>query len=118
MVNKEVKTFDYNFYGHTYKLCFEIGKYQNNGRKYVGLVSISEPIEPFSDFTINIPMYLFENDNEIILDSMIEKDLIDILVDLGIVKATCKVARSGFGEYRVVEFYEDKAKEYIYYKEV
>lgn len=118
VLNKEVKTFDYEFYDSYYNLVFEIGKYQNNGRKYIGLVSFESIVEPFSDFTINIPMYMFENDNEIILSNDIEDDLIELLVNMGIIKCTGKFAYSGFSKYRVVEFYEDKAKEYIYWKEV
>lgn len=118
MVNKNYKTFKYKFYDSVYDLSFEIGNYTHNNRLYVGLVSMGEPIEPFSDFTINVPWYLFESDDEIILSNDIEDDLVKLLEDMGIIKDTYKVVCSGFSKYRVVEFYEDKAKEYIYWKEV
>lgn len=109
-----MKTIQFNFYDTKYELAFYIGKYANNGRLAIEIECMSgtQPIEPFSDLTINIPMYMFETDNEIIIDNDCPMELIEQLEDIGILNNTYKTAQSGFATYMVMQIDLEKAKEY------
>lgn len=99
-----------------YDLYITTSNYSNNGRLYVGLVYYDTEIndyECFTDLTINIPMYMLESENEIILSNDTPKELIDLLLRLGIITDTYKVAYSGYSQYQVVLFNKEVAKEYM-----
>lgn len=95
------------------KLSLVIGNYECNGNLYVGLLTKDD--ESYSDITINIVDYLFELDNEVVINGDISNELVDKLEDLGILIDTYKMAFSGFGRYKVMIFNEEVAKDYIKY---
>lgn len=114
----KAKTFKFKWkeLNKQYDLCFETSKYMNNNRLYVGVLCYNKEYkdyECFTDLTINIPSYMFETDTEIILNNDTNRELIDLLLDMGVITDTCKYAYSGFGTYKVVEFNMEKAKEYM-----
>ena len=92
-------------------LYLVLGNYSCNNNLYIGINT--KEGEMFSDLTINITDYMFEFDNEIIINGDCPIELVEILEDLGILINTYKVAFSGFGEYKVMIFNEEVAKEYI-----
>lgn len=94
-----------------YKLNMVLSNYLHNNNLYIGLITGSG--ESFADLTINIPNYLFELDNEIVINGDIPNDLINVLEDLGILIDTYKFAYSGYGQYKVMYFNYDVAKDYI-----
>ena len=93
------------------KLYFTIGTYSYGGNLYVGM--ITNKGEDFCDLSINIPTYMLETDNEIIINGDINNELVETLKDLGILIDTYKMAFSGFGRYKVMIFNEEMAKDYI-----
>lgn len=94
-----------------YNLVFEIANYINNGNIYIGAIDIDNE-ESFCDITINIPMYFFEYENEVILDNDIPSELVDLLEKEGFITFSGKYANSGFARYKVVRINEEKFKEY------
>lgn len=94
-----------------YNLYLVLGNYTYGKNLYVGIITSSG--ENYCDLSINIPTYLFETENEIIINNDISNDLVDKLEELGILTDTYKVAFSGYGRYRVMIFNEEIAKEYI-----
>ena len=92
-------------------LHLNLGSYTYGDNLYVGVET--ENGESYCDLTINIPTYMFEDDNEIIINGDVEEDFIEILESLGILFDTYKYAFSGFGKYRVMIFNESMAKEYV-----
>ena len=92
-------------------LYLVLGNYSCNNNLYVGLIDKNG--EDYCDLTINIPNYLFEFDDEVIISGDITNHLIETLEDLGILVDTYKIAFSGFGRYKVMIFNEEVAKEYI-----
>lgn len=101
---------EYIKYGKT-NLCLILASYKNNGNLYVGLKTKSG--EDYSDLTINIPMYMFETDNEIIINNDNSNELIETLEDLNILTDTFKYAYSGYARYKVMNFNKEVAKKYI-----
>lgn len=93
------------------KLSLVMGNYQCNGNLYIGM--ITDKGEDFCDLSINIPTYMLETDNEIIINGDTSNELVEKLEDLGILIDTYKVAFSGFGKYKVMIFNEKVAKDYV-----
>lgn len=93
------------------KLYFTIGTYNYGGNLYVGMVN--DKGEDFCDLSVNIPTYMLETDEEIIINGDISNELVEVLEDLGILIDTYKMAFSGFGRYKVMIFNEEMAKDYI-----
>lgn len=99
-----------------YDLYLTLNNYINNGNLYVGIMYYDKEIEDydlFSDLTINITDYMFELDDEIIINNDIPTDLVEKLEELGILIDTYKYAYSGFGAYKVMIFNKELAKDYI-----
>lgn len=94
-----------------YNLYFELGTYNYGGALFIGMITEDE--ESFCDLTINITDYMFELDNEVIINGDISEELIETLEDLGILIDTYKFAYSGFGKYKVMIFNEEIAKDYV-----
>lgn len=92
-------------------LYMVLGNYSSNNNLYIGLITKSG--EDYCDLTINIPNYLFEFDDEVIINGDTSNELVEVLEDLGILVDTYKIAFSGFGRYKVMIFNEEVAKEYI-----
>ena len=92
-------------------LYLVLGNYSCNNNLYIGL--ITKRGEDYCDLTINIPNYLFEFDDEVIINGNTSNELVEVLEDLGILVDTYKIAFSGFGRYKVMIFNEEVAKEYI-----
>lgn len=93
------------------KLNIIVDNYIDNNL-YVGLVTKND-LEVYADLTINIPTYMFEEDNEIIISGDIGNDLVEKMEKIGILTDTNKIACSGFGRYKVMLFNREKAKDYI-----
>lgn len=93
------------------KLYITLGSYSYGGNLYVGM--ITDKGEDFCDLSINIPTYMLETDNEIIINGDTSNKLVETLEDLGILIDTYKIALSGFGRYNVMIFNEEMAKDYI-----
>ena len=69
--------------------------------------------ENYCDLSVNIPTYMLETDDEIIINGDTSNELVEKLEDLGILIDTYKIAISGFGRYKVMIFNEEMAKDYI-----
>lgn len=93
------------------KLYITLGSYSYGGNLYVGM--ITDKGEDFCDLSVNIPTYMLETDEEIIINGDTSNELVETLEDLGILIDTYKVAFSGFGRYKVMIFNEEMAKDYI-----
>lgn len=94
-----------------YNLYLVLGNYSYGNNLYVGLITSGG--EDYCDLSINIPTYLFETDNEIIINNDTSNELINKLEELGIITDTYKVAFSDYGRYKVMIFNEEVAKKYV-----
>lgn len=94
-----------------YNLYFELGNYSYGGNLYVGMITSNG--ESYCDLSVNIPTYMLETDDEIIINGDTSNELVEKLEDLGILIDTYKIALSGFGRYKVMIFNEEMAKDYI-----
>lgn len=113
-MKRNIKTIKFDWLEEKWELGFNIGKYTNNGRIYIGVLDKKgASFECFSDLTINIPMYLFEEDSEIIINNDAPIELIDLLVKMNILVDTYKFAYSGYSRYKVMRFNKENAREYI-----
>lgn len=95
------------------KLRFILDNYACNGALYVSL--LTQDNEYYTDLSINIPDYMLEFEEEIIINNDTSNDLVEKLVDMGILIDMYKVAHSGFATYRVMYFNKELAKDYIAY---
>lgn len=111
----ETINFKWDLTGSTYKLALETGKYSNNGRLFIDILDMNEK-ESFTDLTINIPTYIFETDNEIIINNDCPSELVDLLEKMEILEDTYKLAISGYSVYHIERFNYEKAKKYICYE--
>ena len=94
-----------------YNLYFELANYNYGGNLYVGMITNNG--ESYCDLSVNIPTYMLETDDEIIINGDTSNELVEKLEDLGILIDTYKIATSGFGRYKVMIFNEEMAKDYI-----
>ena len=93
------------------KLGFYLDNYANNGNLYVSLYTQNN--EDYADLSINLPNYLLEFEEEIVINGDVSSDLVKKLVDKGILIDTFKTAYSGFETYKVMYFNREIAKDYI-----
>ena len=101
-------------YGETFYLAFELSNYVSNNALYVGIYNLVKEyneLDLFSDLSVNLD-YDFK-ENEIAVDVDNPEELIDLLVDMGIITFTGDVAYSGYNTYKIATFNKDKAKDYI-----
>lgn len=91
------------------KLHFELSRYGND-RLCIEIITANG--ENFNTLTVNIPSYMLEDKNEIIINGNVSDNFIEKLENLGILTNTHKYAHSGYGVYKVMIFNQDKAKDY------
>lgn len=83
--------------------------YESNGATALYIIN-AENGEYYSDITVNIEPYFFENQNEVIIDDNLPKGILKRLEEIGLLQNTGKHARSGFCTYKVYTFNKDLFK--------
>lgn len=94
------------------KLGFYLDNYCSNGALFVNLSTNKG--ELYADLSINIDNYMYEFEEEIAINNDVSNNLVNKLIDMGILIDMHKNAYSGFSTYRVMYFNKDVAKDYIF----
>ena len=110
-----MKTFDYESNCVRYRDCyFDIGEYEKGkiSLSIYGYVEDDKEVSHISNATVNVEEKLAEN--ELVIDTYANTNLISFLLDLGIVKRIVRRTVVKFLRLPVVEVDLDKLKEYCY----
>ena len=107
----------YKFYGTTYELKFQKGRYSNNrlAIQVLGRREDEDWYEPFCTLTVNLPDVILSSDGSKDLPSNMAfidtnncpEYLFMQLADEGVMTVTKTRARSGYCTYPLVKFDED-----------
>lgn len=109
---KRIKTADFQWDYGKEKLAFRIDRYMINQNLYVELYHKDEgEWEPFADLTVNLPGYCLEPGTACISGDF-SKEKVQFIQENGLGTLLPWKARSGMGQYAVVEFNLDKLEEF------
>ena len=114
-----MKTFNYESNCVKYNNCFfDVGKYEKGKLSLAiyGYVENDKDISYISNVTVNVEEKLKEN--QVVIDSYANSNLISFLLDLGIVTGITKKVIVKFLQLPVVDLDLEKLYEYSFDKEV
>lgn len=108
----EIKTADFQWEYGTEELTLRVDSYAINQNLYVELYSREDgEWVPFSDLTVNLPGYCLEPGTACI-SSDFSKEKIQFIQEQGLGTLLPWKARSGMGQYAVMEFNLEKLREF------
>lgn len=109
---KEVKKVVFDWELGSDIVSLEVGSYAFGGGIYIEMISHGEDgPESFADVTTNIPGYR-QDPNEAFINGDISKDLLKFIRKYKLGEVYPDKARSGYGEYSIVEFNLARLKEF------